>query len=100
MKHAIHRIQYVVAAASIVCARVLAADPGLDTLTPRLTQVVSTARGVVGVSLFHVESGARLFSFHGKQPFPMASVYKLPIAFELLAQTADRRLTLNQSVVI
>src|ERR1051326_4601926 len=83
-----------------MCTQVLAADPGLATLEPRLTQIVSSVSGAVGVSLFHVETGARLFSFNGKQPFAMASVYKLPIAFELLTQIAERRLTFGQRVSI
>jgi len=95
------KIPHVVAITSVIlCARVFAADPGLATLEPRLTQIASAARGEVGVSLFHVESGARLFSFNGKQPFAMASVYKLPIAFELLRQIAERRLTFDQGVAI
>jgi beta-lactamase class A len=85
----------------MLCAQVFAAaDPGLATLHPRLTQIVRAARGQVGVSLFHVESGARLFSFNGRQPFAMASVYKLPIAFELLTQIAKRRLTFDQAVTV
>ena len=84
----------------MLCAQVFAADPGLATLEPRLTQIVRAARGQVGVSLFHVESGARLFSFNGQQPFAMASVYKLPIAFELLTQIANRRLTFDQAVAV
>jgi beta-lactamase class A len=91
----------VVAIASVIlCARLFAADPGLATLEPRLTNIASAARGDVGVSLFHVESGVRIFSFNGKQPFAMASVYKLPIAFELLMQIAERRLTFDQMVAI
>jgi beta-lactamase class A len=96
-----YNISHGVAIASVILStQVFAADPSLATLSTRLTQVVTAARGEVGVSLFHVESGARLFSFHGKQPFPMASVYKLPIAFELLTQIAERRLTFNQTVAI
>src|SRR5438477_319748 len=79
------RIPLVAAVATVVlCARMFAADPSLATLAPRLTQIATAARGEVGVSLFHVESGARLFSFNGQQPFAMASVYKLPIAFEMM----------------
>jgi beta-lactamase class A len=84
----------------LLSARLFAADPDLATLEPRLTQIVSAARGQVGVSLFHVESGARLFSFNGQHPFAMASVYKLPIAFELLTQIAERRLTMDQTVTV
>jgi beta-lactamase class A len=101
MIHARHQIPHVVAITSVMlCAQLFAADPGLATLESRLTRIVRAARGQVGVSLFHVESGARLFSFNGQQPFAMASVYKLPIAFELLTQIAKRRLTLDQPVVV
>jgi beta-lactamase class A len=96
-----HKISSLVALAVVaLCTQVLAADPGLATLEPRLTQILGSVRGTVGVSLFHVETGARLFSFNGKQPFAMASVYKLPIAFELLTQIAERRLTFDQRVSI
>ena len=95
------RTPHVAAVASVVLgAQVFAADPNLATLTPRLTQIAATARGEVGVSLFHVESGARLFSFNGRQPFAMASVYKVPIAFELLTQIAEGKLTFDQPVAI
>src|SRR5438876_5239341 len=101
MMQAWRRIPHVVAVASVVLgAQVFAADPSLATLTPRLTQIATTARGEVGVSLFHVESGARLFSFNGRQPFAMASVYKVPIAFELLTQIAEGKLTFDQPVAI
>jgi len=82
------------------CAQLFAADSSLEDLVPRLIQIARSARGEVGVSLFHVESGAQLFSFHGNEPFAMASVYKLPIAFELLAQIAEHRLTFDQAVTI
>jgi len=53
----------------------------------------------VGVSLVHVESGVHL-SIQGAQPFPMASVYKIPIALELLTQVADGTLTLDREVTL
>jgi len=98
--HACRSLPYAAIIPVLLSARLFAADPDLTTLEPRLTKIVSAARGQVGVSLFHVESGARLFSFNGRQPFAMASVYKLPIAFELLTQIAERRLTLDQVVAV
>src|SRR5436190_23753589 len=101
MIYARRRIPHVVIIASVILRTpLIASDPGLATLESRLTQIASAARGEVGVALFHVESGARLFSYNGKQPFAMASVYKLPIAFELLMQIAERRLTFDQRVPI
>jgi len=98
--HACRSLPYVAIIPVLLSARLFAADPDLTTLEPRLTQIVSAARGQVGVSLFHVESGARLFSANGGQAFAMASVYKLPIAFELLTQIAEHRLTLDQTVAV
>jgi beta-lactamase class A len=101
MIHARPGALHVVAIASVtLCTSLFAADPGLATLESRLTEITSGARGDIGVALFHVESGVRLFSYNGRKPFAMASVYKLPIAFELLMQIAERRLTLDQTVVI
>jgi beta-lactamase class A len=77
-----------------------AADPPVAGLAATLTAIARAEPGQIGVSLVHVESGARLFSFNGGRPFPMASVYKLPIAVELLAQIAEGRLTFEQRVAI
>jgi beta-lactamase class A len=97
----VHRnLSHVAIISLLLSARPFAADPNLATLEPRLTQIIHAARGQVGVSLFDVESGSRLFSFNGQQPFAMASVYKLPIAFEVLAQIAERRLTFDQAIAV
>jgi beta-lactamase class A len=77
-----------------------AADPSLAGLAATLTSIARAQPGQIGVSLVHVESGARLFSFNGGRPFPMASVYKLPIAVELLTQIAEGRLTFDRRVAI
>ena len=65
-----------------------AAGPDLSGLQSTFEQIIRTARGEVGVGLVHVETGARI-SINGDRRFPMASVYKLPIAVELLAQVAQ-----------
>src|SRR5207248_2927126 len=62
-----------------------ASGPDVSVLQMKLEPIVGATRGEIGVALIHVESGARL-SIHGDRPFPMASVYKLPIALELLRQ--------------
>jgi beta-lactamase class A len=73
------------------------AQPDLAELESKLHQIARAARAEVGVSIIHVESGARV-SLRGSQPFPMASVYKLPIALELLTQVAEGRITLDRDV--
>src|SRR5262245_63499531 len=80
-------------------AAAAAAPPDLAALTARLEQIVRTSPGDVGVALTHVESGTHL-SIHGDQRFPMASVYKLPIAVEALAQVAEGKLELARQVML
>ena len=76
-----------------------AAGPDLSGLGTIFDRIIRTSGGEVGVALIHVESGARI-SIRGDQRFPMASVYKLPIAVELLAQVALGKLTLDRPVSI
>ncbi len=74
-----------------------AQKPDLSPLEATFKRIVSKARGRVGVGLIHLESGAAL-DIRGHERFPMASVVKLPIAIEVLAQVAERKLTLNRNV--
>lgn len=77
----------------------ITAGPALAGLQARLDRIVKASRGEVGLSLIHVESGARI-SIRGDQRFPMASVYKLPIAIELLSQIGEGKLTVDRAVPI
>jgi beta-lactamase class A len=74
-----------------------AQKPDLTPLEATFKQIVGRARGKVGVGLIHLESGATLH-IRGHERFPMASVVKLPIAIEVLAEVAERRLTLARTV--
>ena len=71
----------------------------LTELKAAFDKIVRASAGTVGVTLVHVESGAQI-SIRGDERFPMASVYKLPIAVELLAQVAQGRLTLDREVIL
>ena len=75
------------------------ATPDLAALTARLERIIQTSPGDVGVALVHVESGAHL-SIHGDRRFPMASVYKLPIAIEALAQVSEGKLGVGREVTL
>lgn len=55
--------------------------------------------GIVGVSAIHIESGRRV-SINGDTRFPMASVYKLPIALQLLHKVDRGELRLNDSITL
>src|SRR5204862_4773298 len=84
---------------SLLSVSAAASGPDLSVLQMKLEPIVGASRGEVGVALIHVESGAHL-SIHGDRPFPMASVYKLPIALELLRQIETGALSFDRQVVI
>ncbi|GAC1480624.1 MAG: class A beta-lactamase [Gemmatimonadaceae bacterium] len=71
--------------ASIVClpAVSVAQHPDARSLASRITALGATSGGIVGMSATHVETGRHL-SVRGSEKFPMASVYKLPIALYVL----------------
>src|SRR5215510_9110476 len=77
----------------------VASGPDLSPLEDKIDSIISRSRGTVGVSLIHVESGATL-SVRGDERFPMASVYKLPIAIELLTQVSAGRLALDRPIAL
>jgi beta-lactamase class A len=76
-----------------------AQGPDLSPLETTFHRIVASARGKVGIALIHLESG-RLITIRGDERFPMASVVKLPIALEVLAQVAEKKLSLDRSVPI
>jgi beta-lactamase class A len=53
----------------------------------------------IGYSALHLESG-RTLSERGGEQFPMGSVYKFPIALEVLRLVDDGTLTLDQKVTV
>jgi len=83
----------------LASALLFASGPDLSGLEGKIDRIISRSRGTIGVSLIHVESGATL-SVRGDERFPMASVYKLPIAIELLAQVAAGTLSLDRPIAL
>src|SRR4051794_28088928 len=83
----------------IVSAAPPTAAADLASLEAGVNRIIRTSPGEVGVALVHIESGARL-SIHGDRRFPMASVYKLPIAIEALAQVAEGTLVMARPVTL
>lgn len=57
------------------------------------------AGGVVGLHALHVPSG-RTFSWHADESFPMASVYKLPIALAVLHRVDGGQLSLEEGLAV
>jgi beta-lactamase class A len=83
----------------VVSLGVAGSGPDLSGLQARFDRIVAASRGEVGVALIHIESGARL-AIHGDQRFPMASVYKVPIALELLTQVSLGQISFDRQVSI
>ena len=81
----------------LASAFVFASGPDLSRLEDEIDHIISHSRGTIGVSLIHVESGATL-SVRGDERFPMASVYKLPIAIEFLTQVSAGTLALDRPI--
>ena len=67
---------------------------GADDFPRLLERLVEPIGARLGFSLLHLPSGERI-SVRGGERFPMASVYKLPIAVEVLARVQDRLFSLN-----
>ncbi len=75
-----------------------AAEPLRD-LESALAAIEASSGGRLGVSAIHLESG-RSASRNASERFPMASVYKLPVAAALLARVDAGTLRLEQEVVV
>lgn len=70
-----------------------------DALEARIRAIAASAGGTVGVSVLHIESG-RAASVRGGEALPMASVFKLPVAFELLRRVDRGVMRLDQRIVL
>jgi len=66
------------------------ADPPLARLESQLAGILKASPGTIGVAVKHLESGRGL-ALDGATPLPMASVVKLPILVEVLAQVREGR---------
>ncbi|MCS6817649.1 MAG: class A beta-lactamase [Blastocatellia bacterium] len=77
----------------------VSADPALARLEREIARLAEIAGGVVGVAALHLESGRRV-SLNGKERFPMASTYKVPIAVQILTKVDRGELTLDQLIAV
>lgn len=104
MKHKNQRF-LIVALAFALCVTFLSAaegktDPqGIDRLESRIQSVIQGMEGEIGVAVKHLESGEEL-SINGETYFPMASVFKIPIFIEVLAQVKEGKFSLNDEISI
>lgn len=66
-------------------------------LAARLKEICEKAGGRCGVAVTHVETGCGA-AFEGDTPLPLYSVFKLPLAVEVLKEVEEGRLSLDQKV--
>jgi beta-lactamase class A len=71
--------------------------PNIDTLSEAVLKHIDDSGAEIGVGIRHVESGAELF-VHPDALYPMASVFKIPILIETLAQADEGRQSLDTRV--
>lgn len=70
-----------------------------DPLEKRLAAIASRIGGVTGVAAVHLESGRRV-TLNGEDRFPMASVFKVPIAIVVLRRVDAGKLSLDKRITI
>jgi beta-lactamase class A len=75
------------------------APTGIERLKKQIEGVISGTEGEIGVAAKHLESGQEL-DVNGDMYFPMASVFKVPILVEVLAQIKEGKFTLNDEISI
>jgi len=83
----------------VILLLVLAASGQQPGLRDSLEHIARDAKGSVGVALLYTASGKQL-SFHGKDHFPMQSVFKFPLALKILHDVDEGVYSLDQLVHI
>ena len=71
----------------------------LGRLHRHIENVVKRADGEVGVAVRHLESGQEL-ELNAATSFPMASVFKVPVLVEVMAQVKEGRFSLDDEVSV
>lgn len=70
-----------------------------EKLRQKIEQIVSGKKATVGVSILGQQEHD-IISFHGNQPFPMQSVFKMHIALAVLAAIDQGQLSLDQKIMV
>ncbi len=68
-------------------------------LERQIQSLIRRGKGEVGVAIKHLESGQELY-VNGDTSFPMASVFKLPLLVEIMAQVKEGKFSLEDEVII
>jgi len=68
-------------------------------LRTQIADLAESISGDVGVSIRLIERGDTL-SYHGKHPFPMQSVFKFPLALQVMNDVDNGKLTLDKKLPV
>jgi beta-lactamase class A len=83
--------------ASAQATRETSAQDSLKNLERAVARLAGLSGGTLGVTAVHIETGRRV-AFNGTERFPMASVYKFPIALRLLQRVERGEVSLDDAV--
>ena len=82
---------------SLVWLPVPAGAQGTKNLERAVARLAQFSGGTLGVTAIHIETGRRV-SFNGADRFPMASVYKFPIALRVLQRVERGEVRLDDTL--
>jgi beta-lactamase class A len=71
----------------------------INILRSEIQNELKAFKGTVGVSILHMTSGDS-FHIHNEQPFPMQSVYKLPLAIKVLSDVDSGLYSINTRIEV
>ena len=84
---------------TVASRRSASAGQAQASLERAIKRLAESSGGIVGVSAMHIETGRRV-ALNGDMRFPMASVYKLPIALQLLHRVDRGELRLSDQITL
>lgn len=88
-----------VAATLAAPLRAQSRDPGLVRLVAELTRLSTIAGGKVGIGIHHLETGRELY-LNADEPFPMASTFKVPVAYQLVSLVDQGTIRLDSMITV
>lgn len=74
-------------------------DKAFKNLEQEIQRAALLAGGIVGVYALHLETGRKI-GLNAQERFPMASVYKIPIALQLLRLVDQGKVSLDKMITI
>jgi beta-lactamase class A len=80
-------------------AQALESSQRIERLRNQIESITKGVEGEFGVAAKHIETGEAIF-VNGDTYFPMASVFKVPVLVEVMAQILEGRFTLEDEVSI